>query len=185
VDNLVELVLVGNTFYPMDLLNGLKQLKRLSLNLSYEVRRVLKLPQLEILKVHFVSVNSSLDISELICLNHFELWAKINETTILGKEKIYPLLETLITPFDEFVDKNIHLFKKLKTFNCKNFPINHCNLHKYLCVSNVNLISSADEWINGEDGVIAMIKFDHCPSQCQSRKFIELMGRKDHFEMCI
>jgi hypothetical protein len=152
VDNLIELILVGNTYFPMDRLNGLRNLRNLTLNLSFEVRRILKLPELEMLKVHFVSVHCFLDISELVGLQHFEIKADMNNTTILGKGKIYPMLTTLITPFDDFVDKNIYSFKKLKTVKCENFPTNyHGNLQKYLCIPETNLVLSEGEWIDNNN----------------------------------
>jgi Leucine-rich repeat (LRR) protein len=156
LDNLVELVLAGNTVFPMDLLNGMNSLRKLTLSLSFEVRRILKLPQLEMLKVQFVSANCFLDISELTGLQYFEIHADMEHITILGKERIYPILTTLITPFDDFVDKRINSFKKLKTFRCEKFPVYYKDLHKYLRIPEIQLMSTNGSLINRRNEVISI-----------------------------
>jgi hypothetical protein len=85
---------------------------------------------------------SVLDISELVSLRHLEILVPTPLAVIRGRNKIYPNLETLVTPYDKFLEENFCLLRNPKRLVVENFPVNHPTIGQYVSIPNFKLISS-------------------------------------------
>jgi hypothetical protein len=145
-ENLKVLALQGgNIEFLFHYVSNLPQLEELSLHTAITLSHVVKCPFPTLKKVKFqLSADSIgiLDISGLFNLRHLEIQLPTPPVIIRGKKKVYPILQTLSTPCDIFLDKNFSLLKNVNSLTVENFPDDKFNINQYFTIPNIKLTSS-------------------------------------------